>query len=72
MEAGAKAGAQTSKTALRIFCKSSSEYLGTLVAVAGDSAPGGPLGCSKNSDLGGGEEPEGATGERRATKRRSW
>ena len=34
-------GAQASRTALRIFCKSSLEYLGTLVLVTGVSATGG-------------------------------
>ena len=35
---GAKVGARASKTALRILCKSSSEYLGILVVVTGASA----------------------------------
>ena len=53
--AGAGAGARASRTALRICCKSFSEYLGVLVS-AGDSS-----GCLEFSDLGGGEESGGAT-----------
>ena len=75
MGAGARArmgmGARTSRTALKIRCKSSSEYLGTLVAAEGELArsfaPEGPAGWSDNlsPDLGSGEESkraiEGAT-----------
>ena len=71
--AGAGAGARASRTALRIYCKSSSEYLGTLVVAAGDFGPGGPSGYSEISDPGGGEEPrraiEGPT-EGRSRQRR--
>ena len=52
---GGRARAQTSKTALRIYCKSFLEYLGVLVS-AGDSS-----GCLECSDSGGGEESGGAT-----------
>ena len=58
---GAGVGARASRTALKIYCKSSSEYLGILVAAAGDFSPWGLLGCSENSDLGGRKEPGGAT-----------
>ena len=57
----AGAGAQASRTALRIHCKSSSEYLGTLVAAAGDFSPGGLSGYSEDSDSEGREELGGAT-----------
>ena len=57
--------------ALKIYCKSFSEYLGTLVVAVGDFGPGGLLSCLENSDLGGGEEPGGATEEKGATERRS-
>ena len=57
-----------SRTSLRIFCKSFSEYLGILVAATGASAmggfaPEGSAGLSDNSlpDSGGGEESGGAT-----------
>ena len=62
--------------ALKIRCNSSLEYLGIL-AVARDFGPSSLLGCSENSDSGGGEESEKVTqGEtegatERATKRRS-
>ena len=66
--AGTEAGVQASKTALRICCKISLEYLGTLVAVARASAIGsfvfeGPADWlnSLSPDLGGGEELERAT-----------
>ena len=43
---GAEIGARASKTALRILCKSSSKYLGTLIVagvlVTGDFVPEGP------------------------------
>ena len=61
-------GARASKTALRILCKSSSEYLGTLVAME-DFGSGVPSGCLEISDSGGGEESGGAT--EGATKGRS-
>ena len=68
-ETGARAGtgALASRTALRILCKSSSEYLGTLVAAGalamGGFTPKGPTGWSDNSspDSGDGEESGGAT-----------
>ena len=74
--AGAGAGARAFRTALKILCKSSLEYLGTLVA-AGDFGPGVPSGYSETSDLGGGEKPggatEGATEERSRRERpRPW
>ena len=55
---GAETGARAFKTALKILCKSSLEYLGILVS---DFGPGGPSGCSKISDSGGGEESGGVT-----------
>ena len=80
--AGARigAGAQASKTALKIRYKSSLEYLGILVAVGGELArgfpPEGPAGWSNNlsPDLEGGEESRGATEEatEEAMERRSW
>ena len=67
-------GAQASRTALRILCKLSLEYLGTLVAATGASAmggfaPEGPAGWSDNlsPDSGGRKESRGAT--ERATER---
>ena len=74
-------GARASRTALKILCKSSSEYLGILIAATeasatGGFAPKGPAGWSDNlsPDLGGGEELkkaiEGAT--KGATEGRSW
>ena len=57
----AEAGAWASRTALKIRCKLSSEYLETLIATAGDFGPRGILGYSEDSDLGDGEEPEGTT-----------
>ena len=69
-------GAQASKTALKIFCKSFSEYLGTLVA-AGALAMGGfvfegPADWLDNSsyDLGDGVELERAT--EKAAEERLW
>ena len=63
-----EAGVRASRTALKIFYKSSSEYLGTLVATtgalaAGGFVPEGPAGWSDNwsPDSGGGEESEGET-----------
>ena len=41
--AGAGAGARASKTALRIRCKLSSEYLRTLLAAGGELVRGFPL-----------------------------
>ena len=64
--AGARTGARASRTALRILCKSSSEYLRTLLAAGGELArgflPEGPAGWSDNlsPDSGGGEESGGA------------
>ena len=65
--AGVGAGVQASKTALRIHCKLSSEYLEILVAVAGalatrDFVSKGSIGWSDNSsfDSGDGEELRGA------------
>ena len=65
--AGAGTGARTSRKSLRIFCKLSSEYLGTLV-LAGALATGGfapevPASWSDNSlpDSGGGKESGRAT-----------
>ena len=58
-------GVRTSRMVLKICCKSFSEYLGTLVVAAGEFGFGSLLGCSENSDLGGGEESEGAI-ERRS------
>ena len=55
-------GARASRTALRICCKSSSEYLGILV-LAGDFGPRGFLGYSEISDSGGGKESGRATKE---------
>ena len=72
--AGAEAGAQTSRTALKIFCKPSSEYLGILVVMTEVLAMEGFVfeglaGWSDNlsPDLGDGEESGRAT--ERATKR---
>ena len=70
--AGARTGAgariQTSRTVLKIRCKSSSEYLGILVAAAralamGCFVPKGSADWSDNlsSDSGGREESGGAT-----------
>ena len=66
--AAAETGARASRTALKILCKSSSEYLGTLVAVTRVSAIGGfvPKGptCWLNNlspDSGGREKSGGAT-----------
>ena len=63
--AGAKAGAGAwaSKTALKILCKSSLEYLGTLLATTGGFAPEGPASSLDNlsPDLGGGKESREAT-----------
>ena len=71
---GAGAGTKTrvearaSRIALKILCKSSLEYLGTLIAATKASATGdfvfeGPAGWSDNlsPDLRGGEESEGVT-----------
>ena len=71
--AGARAGTRirASRTTLRIFCKSFLKYLGTLVAAAEDSGPGGLLGCSENSDLRGREELGEVTGKGGVTKRYS-
>ena len=71
--AGARTGARASKTALKILCKSSLEYLRTLVA-ARDFGPGVLSDYSEISDSGDREEPREAT-ERAtegATERRSW
>ena len=65
-----RTGARASKTALRIYCKPSSEYLGTLVVAAGNFGPGGLLGRSEISDLEVGGEPKRAI--EGATKGRSW
>ena len=78
--AGTGAKAQASRTALRIRCKSSSQYLGILVAEGGDLAKGfppkSPAGWSDNlsPNLGGGKESGGATKEATEgeTKGRSW
>ena len=75
--AGAGTGARASRTALKIRCKSSSEYLGILV-LAGDFGPESLLSCSKISYSGGREESrkaskgatEGATEEQRREQRR--
>ena len=64
--AGAEAGAQASRTALKIRCKSSSEYFAILVAAAGALARGFALKSQANwsdnlsPDLGDGEESRGA------------
>ena len=64
--AGAGTGALGSRTALKILCKSSSEYLRILVAAeavaTGDFGPEDPADWSHNSlpDSGGREESEGA------------
>ena len=62
------ARALTSRTALKIRCKSSLEYLGILVAVEGASITGvfvskSPIGCLDNlsPDSRGKEESRGAT-----------
>ena len=52
---GAGAGARASRTALRICCKSSLEYLGTLVLVE-DFGSRDLSGCLEISDLGGKKE----------------
>ena len=64
---GAEVGAQASRTALRILCKSSSKYLETLVAAIGASVMGGfvskgPAGWLDNlsPDLGGRKESKEA------------
>ena len=65
--AGVGIGAPAFRTALRILCKSSSEYLRTLVAIRAlvtrGFGPEGLAGWSDNSspNSGGGEESEGAT-----------
>ena len=66
--AGVEAGAQASKTVLKIRCKSSLEYLKTSVVVVGvtvmeDFAPKNQASCLKNSDLGDREESRGASKE---------
>ena len=81
-EAGARMGTEAwaSRTALRIRCKSSSEYLRILVVAGGELArgfpPEGQAGWSNNlsPDSGGGEESEGAMEKATegATERRSW
>ena len=64
---GVGAGTRASRTVLKIRCKSSSEYLGILLAATGALATGGfvesPVGWSGNSspDSRGGKESEGAT-----------
>ena len=70
--AGAGAGARASRTALKIRCKSFSEYLGVLVSV-GDFGLGSPSGCLEFSDSGGEKESRGVTEEvtERITERRS-
>ena len=55
------AGARASRIALRIRCKSFLEYLEILVVAMGDFGPGSPLGCLKNSNLGGREKLGGVT-----------
>ena len=72
--AGAGAGMRASKTVLKIFYKSSLEYLGTFIAATGVTTTGGfvfkgLVGCSDNPspNLRGGQELEGAT--KGATKR---
>ena len=77
MGAGAGAGARVFRTALKILFKSSSEYLGTLVAATKASATGvfvpeGLMGCLDNlsPDLGGRKE-SGRVMEG-ATEGRSW
>ena len=73
----AEARTQASRTVLRIRCKSSSEYLGILLAAAGplatESFVKGPAGWSDNSlpDSGGGKESRGAT-EGAAKERSRW
>ena len=67
--AGVGEGAWASRTALKILCKSSSEYLGTLVA-AGDFGPWVPSGYLETSDSESREEPGGAT--EGATEGHSW
>ena len=68
-EARARIKAQSSRTALRIYCNLSSEYLGTLVTVAGALArsftPKGQADWLDNLslDLGGGEKSGGAMEE---------
>ena len=68
MEAGTGTGVRASKTALRILCKSSSEYLGILmvatrVSAKGGFTPEGPASWSDNllPDSRGGKESRGAT-----------
>ena len=77
---GVGAGAQASRTALKIFCKSFLEYLGILLAVTRASAKRsfvleGLTGWSDHllSNLGGGEKSKGATkrAAKRAIERRS-
>ena len=70
VEVRAGAGVRAFRTVLRICCKLSSEYLGTLVAairtiVTRSFALRGLASCLENSDSGGGEE------SRRVMKRRS-
>ena len=78
MEAAAEVGARASRTALKIRCKSSSEYLGILVAavgalVMGGFVPKGPAGWLDNlsPNSGGGEELGGAM-EGAAEERLQW
>ena len=65
-KAGARAGVQASRMALKIRCKSFSEYLGILVAEAEDFGLKDPMSYLENFVSGDGEKSGGAT------ERRSW
>ena len=67
--AGMKAGAQASRTVLKIYCKSSLEYLGTLVAAVGDFSLKCPLNHLENFNSEGEKKPGRAIEE--VIKRRS-
>ena len=70
--AGVRAGARASKTALRIQCKLSSEYLETGVAAAKNVDLGGLLGCFKKFNLGSREKSGGAIEKEGVMEKRSW
>ena len=65
-EVGVGARTQVSKTVLKVFCKSSLEYLGTSIAVTGVRTKGGfvfegPASYSKKFDLKSRKESEEVT-----------
>ena len=64
-------GVQTSRTVLKICYKSFSEYLGILIAVAGNFGPGSPAGYLENFDLRGKKESKRVM-ERCSWQKRPW